>query len=167
MGAINFLTSKIITLAIKPYDYNEIEEYIEEFEPLEGEDLESIINDQLEEYYTCDYENAKSIINKYDFECYKVSIESGYYESQQIVISFDWCYFDDWKEKRNAQKELTRLKNMLIELVGVGFVACFPSWCTSYHNEQETLEDISKAIKEERARLSNIQTWSKMNRKGA
>ena len=164
MGAINYYTSQFITLALMPYDFTETEEYIKnnyvEFNLDGPEDVTpDLVYDEINEYYNCDYENAKYIIDKYDFNILDISIEAGYYEGYSINIKFDWNYFDDTSEKRDAQKELTQLKKCLYELAGVGYMACRPFWCTSYKNYNDTIKDIDTAIKEARAEFRKIPTY--------
>lgn len=164
MGAINYYTSQFITLALIPYDFIETEEYIKKYYKDfcldRPEDVTpDHVYDEISGYYDCDYDNAKYIIDKYDFNILDVSIEAGYYEGYSINIKFDWLYFDDTSEKRDAQKELTQLKKCLYELAGVGYMACRPFWVTSYKNYDDTIKAINTAIKEARAEFQKISTY--------
>lgn len=163
MGAINYYTSQFITLALIPYDYDDIKTYLLDnldSYGIEAEDVTSdLIENEIIDYYDCDYENAACIINKYDFNILDVIIKAGYYEGYSINIKFDWIYFDDTSEKRDAQKELTQLKKCLYELAGVGYMACAPFWVTSYKNYNETIKAIDTAIKEARAELLKVPTY--------
>lgn len=170
MGAINYYTSKFITLALIPYDFTETEEYIKnnynDFCIDNPEDVTpDLVYDEINSYYTCAYDKAKCIIDKYDFYILDISIEAGYYEGYSINIKFDWLYFDDASEKRDAQKELTQLKNCLHELAGVGYVSCIPFWVMSYKNYDETIKDIDAAIKEARAEFQKMPTFYTYTRK--
>ena len=89
---------------------------------------------------------------------FDVSIESGYYEGLQIVIDDKYCFLDDYREKQEAQKEITQLKKCLIELAGVGFVACAPFWVMSYSNYNETLKKINDAVLEMRETYKHYKT---------
>ena len=137
MGTINYNTSRYITIGINPDDYND-ENYV--------------VNDI--------YDEIKSVLNKYNFYFFNVCIVPGYYEGFSIDIdnSFGVCY-DDYNEKREAQKEITQIKNFLIECVNCGLVACFPGWCMGYANYKETLQLIKEAIKKMRMEAKDIPTY--------
>ena len=137
MGTINYNTSRYITIGINPDDYND-ENYV--------------VNDI--------YDEIKSVLNKYNFYFFNVCIVPGYYEGFSIDIdnNFSVCY-DDYNEKREAQKEITQIKNFLIECVNCGLVACFPGWCMGYANYKETLQLIKEAIKEMRMEAKDIPTY--------
>lgn len=168
MGTINYATSKFITLAIQPYDFFETEKYLKENAGYYDIDPESIddnfVYEEMSRYYEADYENAKYIIDKFDFNILDVKLLDGYYEGYSLNISFDWNYFDDTSEKREAQKELTQLRKLLIELAGVGFVSCYPFWCTTYRDYNETLKEIDTAIKEARDYFKNFPTYNTLKR---
>ena len=147
MSAINYRTSKFLTLGLEPYsDYNFTDAEIEEIEECQG--FEQYLID-CEDYAR---ENIKALFEKYEdyFYQYKLSIESGYYEGFYINIEDEYIYYDDCIEKRATQKEITKIKQFLIECVENGLVACFPGWCTKYLSYEDTLKEISKAIKEMR-----------------
>ena len=72
MGTINYKTMEYITLAIRPYDFEDIKAGILEdiesgnYEEYTQEDIiDDFVYDTINEYYSCDSENAKSIINNY------------------------------------------------------------------------------------------------------
>ena len=136
MGAINYNTSKYITIGINPDDFND-----------ENYELNEFIVNYL-------------YLNKYKFYFFHVCIMPGYYEGFSIDIdnNFGVCY-DDYNEKREAQKEITQIKNFLIECVNCGLVACFPGWCMGYANYKETLHLIKEAIKEMRMEVKDIPTY--------
>lgn len=163
MGAINFLTSDVITLAVEPYDFDDVRrDILETYEESEAEEItDNQVYEAMEDYYLFFREEAETVLRKYDFYNYSVCVESGYYESIQINIKFNFDCFDDYIEKREAQKEATQLKKCLLELAGVGFASCRPSWCTSYADYTETVNAINEAIKEERKRLAGVPTWSR------
>ena len=153
MGTFNYKTSDYITLAIEPYCYYDFEsdtEFMKEVtEQIEnyGGTIPEVISTYIEECYSCDYENAKHIIDNFQSWLYHLSIEPGYYEGLQIDIEYNFIAFDSFEEKKDAQKEITRLKAVLQELAGCGFVACSPGWCTGYSNYSETFEKINEAVK--------------------
>ena len=138
MGAINYKTSKYLTLALKDN---------EDFE--ESDDL------------LFEYEESKKILEKYDFNILKVEILEGYYNGFSIDIDFDFIYFDDTIEKNNALKEATQLKKLLFELCELGLFACFPGWCTNFLNYEDTKKEIKKAIKELKSDIKTTKTYLK------
>ena len=159
MGTINYKTGDYITLGINPYDYDYIKSGLEEFYPVE-EITDAMIYNEMEWYYEADYENAKRIIEKYDLYYFHVTIEPGYYEGLSINIENNFpVFYDDYREKADAQKEVAQLKALLTDLAGVGFVQCFPCWCTGYRNYKETLAGIREAIREVRAEIKATPTY--------
>lgn len=171
MGTINYRTSDYITLAIKPYnpfDFDE-EEITEQYcfdNDVDKEDfnVKEYILDLIQSYYEDDLENVNEILSKYDFTYYHVKVEYGYYEGFSLDIENNYgCCYDDWEDRRYANKEITKLKECLKELADVGLVACYPAWCTSYQDYKGTLKCIDKAIKEMRAEVKTIPTWRQYN----
>ena len=180
MGTINYGTSEFITLGIKPYevdDYlksDDFMEFVREWYPEFLEDdsaLENLAYDQMSFDYDADRENAESIINSFGFDFFKVSIEPGYYEGLYINIEYDDGAIETWEDKRTAQKEVTQLKKMLVELAGCGYVAVWPGWVTSYFDYNETVKQINAAVKEMRAKVrttqTNMQYWREWRAKHA
>ena len=171
MGAINFYTSDYITLAIKPYDIDDFKsdkEFMQEMEEETKEysgTLDDNIYSYIEDCYECDRENVETILNKYDFTYYHIAIKYGYYESFSLDIENNYgVAYDDWTDKAAAQKEITQIKTMLIELAGVGMVATFPGWCTTYFNYDCTIGKIKRAIKEMREEVKQTPTWKQYER---
>lgn len=146
MGTINYKTSDYITLAINVSNYRD-----------------NYYDDLIE----ADFENAAAILDKYSFYYFHVVIESGYYEgfSLNIENNFPW-FFDDHFERLEAQKEITEIKKLLMELAGVGMVACFPGWCTSYADYKETKTAIKKAVQEMREEVKTTPTYYQLKRAG-
>lgn len=134
MGSINYKTSKYITLGLKD---------CEDFEDFDFE-----------------YEEAKNILEKYNFEVLQVKILSGYYSGFSIDIDFDFIYFDDTTEKNNTLKEATQLKKLLFELCELGLFACFPGWCTTFLDYENTKKEIKKAIKHLKDDIKQTKTYS-------
>lgn len=155
MGTINYGTSDYITIG---YNLNWDDSEFETWEEMENEKQLDI-----EDMYT----NIRAILNKYDFTFYHVVIKSGYYEGFYIDIenNFPYCY-DSREDKREAQKEVTKLRAFLIECVNTGLVQVWPGWCTSYHTHIKSIEAIKTAIKEMRTEIKNIPTWYTLNQRG-
>lgn len=171
MGAINYRTSDYITLAVKPCD---VEDFKQDHDFMQfaqdqidecGGSLEDCINDQIQICYENDLENIQAILAKYDFFYYHITIEPGYYEgfSLEIENNFPTAY-DNWEDKRDAQKEITQVKKCLIECANVGLVVCIPGWCTAYYDRENTIKAIGDTIKNMRAEAKETPTWAWYNR---
>lgn len=143
MGTINYCTSDIITLAVKPYDPDD---------PTSDERAAYIADN-----YAADYDNAAAIIDNYSFDFFRITPAWGYYEGVYIALS-DNFYAASYADKRDALKEATRLKRLLLDLAGVGFVRCAPGWCTGYSDHKGTITAIRSAIRELKRRI----TYSKI-----
>ena len=168
MGAINYGTSDYITMGIKPYD---VEDYLNDSDFMDyaretiGEDANE---EQIKEFeygeisfdYEADYANGEEIINRYKNDYFHVVLQWGYYEGMYVEIeSNNDMAFNDWEEKRDAQKAITQIGHMLNELASVGFVACSPGWCTSYADHSQTQKRINDAIHEMRDEAQRTPTW--------
>lgn len=168
MGTINYYTSDYITMGVKPYVYSDFENDPDFMEEMQnnvdeyGGTIESEIYSYIQECYECDLMNVETTLKKYDFYYFHVVIKYGYYEGFSIDIenNFPMC-FDTWEDKRLAQKEITRLKEFLIECAGMGLVACSPGWCTGYSDYKGTLLRIALAVREMREEVRNVPTWSR------
>lgn len=160
MGTINFKSSEFITLGIEPFD---IDGYLNDLDfrswcEESGLDPEEEVYNQIEEDYKCDYDNCESVLKNYDFRFFNLSLEWGYYESFSLNIEFNvWC-FDNYEQKREAQKEITKIKACLFDLIGMGMVECFPGWCTSYLTIERSKRDILQAVKDMREAVKNTKT---------
>ena len=142
MGAINYYTSDYITIG---YNCNNID-YEDDFWDID---------------ITVSYEMVKNLLDKYRFYYYRVEIRPGYYEGFSIDIenNFGYCY-NDYLDKRDAQKEITQIKNFLRECITeYGLTVVYPGWCTSYLTESESLKELDEAIKDMRITAYNIPTW--------
>lgn len=169
MGTINYFTSDYITLGVKPYETdnyikdNDFMDFIKEEWNVNTEDENEVlkaVNEHINTNYEADRENAENILNKYDFYYFHVVLKPGYYEGFSLDIENNFgVALDGWEDRREAQKEITQLKNCLLELAGVGLVACFPGWCTGYKDYNETIKAIKEAIKEIREECKTIPTW--------
>ena len=142
MGAINYFTSDYITIG-----------YNLSFVDYEDEFYHEIITDY--------YEQVKSRLEQEYFYYWHVKLEPGYYEGFSIDIenNFPWC-FDNFREKREALKEITEIKNFLLECIN-DFECCavFPGWCTKYHDHDESIKLLNAAIKEMREEVKNTCTF--------
>ena len=174
MGTINYCTSDYITLGLHPYNASDFENDNELIEELRNEcneyggTLENALQDYVQLCYENDYINIKTELAKHSFYYYYVTIESGYYEGFSIDIenNFPVC-FDGWRDKNDAQKEITELKQFLIECAGLGLVKCSPGWCTGYSDYNGTIAAIKEAIKAMREEAKQTPTWAQYERKGA
>ena len=167
MGTINYMTSHYITMGLNPYDISdfkndkclisEIQEEIKKY----GGTVESYIYDLIDRYYEDDEKNIESILSRYSFYYFHVAIKAGYYEGFSLDIENNFpIAFDSWKDKRAAQKEITSLKQCLLECAGCGLVACYPGWCTGYEDYNGTCKAIAAAIKDIREEVKNTPTWA-------
>lgn len=142
MGAVNYFTSTYITIG-----YNlDFVDYNDEF-----------YHDIISDYY----EQAKICLEQKYFYYWHITIKPGYYEGFTIDIesNFPWC-FDNYKEKKEALKEVTEIKKFLLECIN-DFECCavFPGWCTSYKNQNESIKLLNAAVKEMKADVKNTCTW--------
>lgn len=169
MGTINYGTSDYITMGIKPYDRSGFEndpDFKAEYEEYgQGRDMYEFIEETISMYYEDDYDNAMSILRKYGYEdggrgYYHIKLEYGYYEGMYIDIENNYgvCY-DSYKDKREAQKEITAIRAMFRELAGIGFSACYPGWGTHYEDYKGTIKKIDEAIRDMRDEARSIPTW--------
>lgn len=130
--------------------------------------IDSFIYDEIRECYSCDILNVETILEHYDFCYFHVAIKPGYYEGFTLDIENNYpIAFDDYIDKRDAQKEITQLKKCLIDCAGVGLVSCSPGWCTGYKDYTETVEDIKAAIRDIREEVKHTPTWRQYNKQCA
>lgn len=165
MGTINYKSGKFLTLGVKPYDENDFLNDPETCEELELDQLESefekleTVVEYINDLYQEDYTLYESIIKKYNFAHFEIGLEWGYYEGFCLPVNgVDYLYFDDSHEKKEALKEATLLKKMLLECVDYGLVRVSPGWCTGYHSREESIKAIQDAIKEIKARIQATPT---------
>lgn len=161
MGTINYGTSEYITLGWEPIEVSE--EYMnrlrQEYDDF-SDALDSYVDSYIEDCYNLYRENIESILNKYDFSYYRVKIESGYYEGFYLDIENELPYaFDCWKERKEVNKEITKLKNFLMECADFGMVEVLPGWCTKYSGYIDTIRAINQAIKVMRQEIKDTPTW--------
>lgn len=170
MGAVNYRTSDYITMGLKPYDVDdftqdkdfmqEVEAEVKEY----GGTVEQAIYDYISTCYEDDYSNIEMELQKHKFYYFHITIEPGYYEGFTLDIESNFpVAFDSWEDKRDAQKEITEIKQFLIDCAGLGLVQCFPGWCTGYNDYKGTLKAIQAAIKEMREEARTTPTWLQYN----
>lgn len=167
MGTINYMTSRYITMGVKPYYFSDFENDADFMEEVSNEIKEcgGTVDSYIQEYinicYEADIENIEFILSRYSFYYFHVAIEAGYYEGFTLDIENNFSVaFDCWEDKRAAQKEITKLKQCLLECAGCGLVACHPGWCTGYEDYKGTCKAISAAIKDMREEVKNAPTWA-------
>lgn len=142
MGAINYKTSDYITLG---YNLSDID-YDDKFY-LDDIDFE--------------YEGINALLKDALFYYFHITIEPGYYEGFSINIENNYSYcFDDYNEKLQALKELTRIKNFLFYIVN-NFNICevWPGWCVSYKDYNTTIKSIKEAISEMKTEVKATPTY--------
>lgn len=171
MGAVNYFTSDYITMGLRPYDRFDLENDRDFMEEVEAEiseyggTVENAIDSYIESCYEADYKNIANELAKHYFYYYHITIKPGYYEGFTLDIENNFpVALDSWEDRREAMKEITEIKQFLIDCAGMGLVACYPGWCTGYRDYNGTLEAIREAVKEMRSELKTIPTWLQYNR---
>ena len=144
MGTINYKTSDFITLG-----YNcDFIDYDDKF-----------YNEIIQDYF----DQIENKLKQQHFYYFHITIEPGYYEGYSINIenNFPVC-LDGWEDRKQAQKEITRIKAFLIECVNdFELYAVFPGWCTTYLNYNETLKKLTEAVLEMRETVKETPTYNK------
>lgn len=167
MGTINYGTSDYITIGLKPcdgYDLMNDADFVSFCDEC-GYDVEEYSYIAADDYNNDDYENIKAVLNKYDFYYFHISVEQGYYEGFYVDIQNNFpVAFDDAAEKREAQKEVTRIGRFLHECVDNGLCEVWPGWCPSYKDRETTLKSIQTAILDMRAEVKSTPTWKQYER---
>ena len=146
MGAINYRTSKYITIG---YNCNDIDD----------NDLDN------ETYFINDlYDSIGCLLKRQHFDYFHITLDAGYYEGFYINIENNFnLYFNDYLEKRDAQKEITQIKQFLLSCVNeFGCCAVYPGWCTSYADYKTTLKEIDAAVQEMRETVKSTPTWARL-----
>jgi hypothetical protein len=142
MGTINYFTSDYITLG---YNTNNIN-YDDDF------------------YYdniNYEFDEIAALLKNEFFYYFNITLKPGYYEGFIIDIenNFKYC-FDDYNEKKQALKELTRIKNFLIYIVdNFNINVVYPGWCTTYGDYKKTISEINAAIKEMKNEIKQTPTY--------
>lgn len=155
MGTVNYKTSDIITLGLRPYDPSDFEldpDFMEEARRQSdeyGDEIDDIIRQTIADYTEDDRQTAAGIVSKYRFDFFQVSIEPGYYEGFSVYISNNLPdEYWDADEREQALTDAANLGDMLEELVNDACLdECWPGWCTSYQDPAHSLTDVRKAIR--------------------
>lgn len=161
MGTVNYKTSDIITLGLRPYEPRDFEldpDFMEDARKHCEENGCSIfdwIEGTINEYTEDDQQTAENIISRYSFEFFQVSVEPGYYEGFSIDIANNLpSEFCDEDERAQAFADVQSLRDLLTCLV---FDAClcevWPGWCTTYRDTDQSKTAIRKAT---RALLADV-----------
>ena len=174
MGTVNYKTSDYITLGIEPlsaydleHDPGFMEEITAEVEEYGG-NIEDAIYDYIRNTAEEDQFNIEYELNKHRFYYYHIKIEPGYYEGFSLDIESNFpIAFNDWTEKREAQKEITEIKQFLLTCVDLGLCQVFPGWCTSYKDRPTTIQAVYKAVKKMREEALQTPTCSQYERQEA
>lgn len=142
MGAINYFTSDHITLG---YNTNNIN-YDDEFY---SDDISS------------EYEGINALLKDANFYYFHITVKPGYYEGFSLDIEYNYSYcLDNYFEKLDAQKEITRIKKFLLYVVNnFNVCAVYPGWCTGYADYKKTISEINAAIKEMRTTVQDTPTY--------
>lgn len=156
MGAVNYGTSEYITIG-----YNCNTEYtFDNFWTDENEQRNFEISFLLDE--------VEVELAKHSFYYFHVLIKSGYYEGFYIDIENNFpVALDSWKDRQEAQKEITEIKRFLTACADLGLVECFPGWCTGYSSYNNTIKAIKAATKEMRLEVKSTPTIAQYERAGA
>ena len=148
MGTINYKTSDFITIG---YNCN----YIDPDDPF--------VYDIVQDYF----DNIAGLLRNEFFYFFHVTLEPGYYEGFSINIenNFSICY-DDYVDKKEAQKEITRIRAFLATCIN-DFDCCvtYPGWCTYYENYENSWIKLNEAIKEMRQTVKDTPTYYTYNKK--
>ena len=149
MGAVNYKTSDFITLG---YNTNNID--------YEDQYYDDLITDE--------YDEIKFLLNKQYFYYFNVKLEPGYYEGFTIDIEHNYSYcYDNYSEKLQALKEITRIKHFLLYIINnFNINVVYPGWCTGYGDYKKTIAEINDAIIEMKNSVKNTPTYYILNVKG-
>ena len=152
MGTINYGNNNYINIGMNLNQFDNIYNYDDRQYEYESE-------------YDFLWEEIQNILNKYSFEYFTVKLEPGYYEGFYIDIDFNYLWVD-YYEKPLILKELTQLKQFLLQCCNFGMVQYFPGWGTSYANEQNTIKAIKQCIRNTKEDIKKYPTY-RTYRKGA
>ena len=166
MGTINYGTSEIITIGQLMFNGSGLSEE-------EWEEERTFYMDETEDLML----DIQKLINDHDFEFYKIVPEHGYYEGMYINIKLNTCcyyggpnrnykeynYVESSEERKNILKELTQIKNMLLECVNYhNLNVIYPGWCTTELNYEDSIKEINKRIAEEKKKIRSFPTWKQL-----
>lgn len=161
MGAWNYRTSYVITVADYDIHYMHSIEEIEDTMVNNECDKKSAENILYQQHQDDTEERFKSVCDLFknqEFEYYSVSVDEGYYEGFQIAISREQLAFDNSYQRKEMNKELTRIKNKIIVAINEYIMrVCYPGWCIGWEDTiDKSLKALNEAIKEERKVINNL-----------
>lgn len=161
MGAINYGTSAIITLATRFQYADDFREEAQEEARETGEtDIDAIISRMMEANEEADSENASFILRDFSAAFFRLAIAPGYYEGLQIVINDDRPREYDDAEREQARRDVDELEKALLALAGVGFTETWPGWCTTFRSYSETVETIRAEADKIREEIDTAPNWA-------
>lgn len=142
MGAVNYKTSDYITIG---YNTNNID-YDEEF---------------YHEFIDDEHFQVKELLKQQRFYYFNITVEPGYYEGFTIDIENNFsCCFNDYSEKQDAQKEVTRIKDFLLYIVdNFNMNVAYPGWRMGFGDYKTTISEIKAAAKEMKSEIKTTPTW--------
>lgn len=116
----------------------------------------ALVNElETEEEIYCELvEETQARLDKLNLYYFSLSIKYGYYEGFYLKLNEENTkyIYTNTKEKQEVLKELTAIKNILIELVKDGLLCgAYPNWITTRLNTAETIKQIKSIIKELKA----------------
>ena len=152
MGTINYGHNNYINMGMNLKQFDNILNY---------EDRQFEYDTELDYLW----EETEVLLKKYNFEYFTVKLEPGYYEGFYLHIDFDYLWVDSY-EKPLILKELTQLKQFLLQCCENGLVKYSPGWCMGYFDYKTTIQAIKECIRNTKEDIKKYPTW-KTYRKGA
>lgn len=172
MGTINYGTSDYITIGLEPYDERDFRNDADFMAELEAEikeyggTVEEALTNYIQGCYKADLSIIQALRDKFDFCFFHVVIRPGYYEGFYIDIKNNYgLAYDCWQDKREAQKEITQIKEFLISCVYMGLCQCSPGLRTVYCDRAESLQRIDAAVREMRDEVRRTPTVAQMKKR--
>lgn len=155
MGAVNYGSSDYITMG-----YNCDTKYArDDFWKDEEEQQEFEIS------FFFLHDEVKEELEKHSFYYFHIVIKLGYYEGFYIDIENNFpIALDSWRDRKNANKEITEIKQFLIACAELGLMQCSPGWCIGYSSYNETMQAIKKAVVLMRDEIKNTPTFTQYER---
>lgn len=150
MGAVNYWTSEIVTVGLKPLLMSDFDEadYIELAEECDCE-VNYLISQEIDEQTEWFQKSITNLLKRYenDLWMFGIKIRPGYYEGFSIYIDTDdfplqW----EQEEKDEATKQADLLEEFLLKCIDEGLVVCHPGWCTGYEDEEESRKSVHEGI---------------------